>query len=71
MVLAQYEGFAMSKRRLVAESHADGVSVPMVSRRHSVPTSRIYAWRGDAGFKPAASEEDAAFISVGEISEIW
>ena len=36
------------KRRLVAESQGDGVSVPMVSRRHDVPTRRIYAWRGDA-----------------------
>jgi transposase len=54
------------KRRLVAESHGDGVSVPMVSRRHGVPTNRIFAWRGDARFQPAASD-DAGFISV-EIS---
>ena len=45
------------KRRLVAESHGDGVSVPMVSRRHGVPTNRIYAWRGDARFQPAASDD--------------
>lgn len=51
------------KRRLVAESRADGVSVPMVSRRHGVPTSRIYSWRGDARFQPDASE-DAAFFPV-------
>ena len=38
------------KRQLVAESRADGVSVPMVSKRHGVPTSRIYSWRGDARF---------------------
>ena len=45
------------KRRLVAESHGDGVSVPMVSLCHGVPTNRMYAWRGDALFQPAASHE--------------
>ena len=35
------------KRKLVAESSADGVSVPMVAQRHGVPENRIYAWRGD------------------------
>ena len=54
------------KRRLVAESHGDGVSVLTVSRRHGVPMNRIYAWRGDARLLPAASD-DAGFISV-EIS---
>ena len=77
MVLARYEGFLMSKRRggrgskysddfkrrLVAEGHADGVSVPIVFRRHGVPTSRIYAWRGDARFQPSASE-DSGFMPV-------
>ena len=47
------------KRRLVAESHVDGVSMPMVSRRHSVPTSRIYSWRGDARFQSDGSAIDA------------
>ena len=51
------------KRRLVAESHGDGVSVLMVSRRHGVPTTRICAWRGDARFQRAVSD-DAGFISV-------
>ena len=51
------------KRRLVTESHADGVSVPMVSRRHGVPTSRIYAWRGDARFQPETLA-DKGFIAV-------
>ena len=54
------------KRRLVAESHGDGVSVPMVSRRHGVPANWIFAWRGDARFHPEASD-DAGFIAV-EIS---
>jgi transposase len=35
------------KRQLVAESQADGVSVPMVSERHGVTAIRIYAWRND------------------------
>ena len=54
------------KLQLVAESHVDGVSVPMVSRHHSVPTSRIYAWRGDVRFQPGGSD-DAGFMPV-EIS---
>jgi transposase len=47
------------KRQLVAESHADGVSVPMVSKRHGVTTSRIYAWRNDPLFQeqPATTTE--------------
>jgi transposase len=32
------------KRKLVAESSADGVSVPMVAQRHGVPDNRIYAY---------------------------
>jgi transposase len=40
------------KQKLVAESRADGVTVPMVSKRYDVPTSRIYSWRGDARFQP-------------------
>lgn len=56
------------KRRLVGESNADGVSVPMVSKRHGVPTSRIYSWRGDARFQPDGSD-DAGFMPV-EISGI-
>ena len=78
MVLAQYEVFAMGKRRagrgskysddfkrlLVAESRADGVSVPMVAKKHGVGANRIYAWRGDARFQPCGLEEDAAFVPV-------
>ncbi|MCP4450511.1 MAG: transposase [Planctomycetes bacterium] len=56
------------KRQLVAESRADGVSVPMVSRQHGVPTSRIYSWRGDARFQPDGSEP-VAFTPV-EISGV-
>ena len=56
------------KWRLVAESHGDGVSVPVVSWRHGVPTNRIFAWRGYARFHPEASD-DAGFIAV-EISGV-
>jgi len=51
------------KRQLVAESRADGVSVPMVSKRHGVPTNRIYAWRGDPRFQPDGGE-------IGEFSPV-
>jgi transposase len=40
------------KMQLVGESRAAGVTVPMVSKLHGVPTSRIYSWRGDARFQP-------------------
>ena len=77
MLLAQYEDVLMTKRRggrsskysdvfkrqLVEESHAAGVSVPMVAKKHSVGTNQIYAWRGDARFQPDAPE-DAAFMPV-------
>ena len=39
------------KRQLVVESRAAGTTVPMVSKRHGVPTSRIYAWRQDERFQ--------------------
>lgn len=54
------------KRQLVAESRVDGTTVPMVSARHGVPTSRIYSWRGDPHFQPD-TPETAAFTAV-EIS---
>jgi transposase len=44
------------KRQLVAESHAVGATVPIVSKQHGVPTSRIYSWRGDARFQPSEVE---------------
>lgn len=47
------------KRQLVSESLADGVSVPIVSKRHGVPTNRIYAWRGDTRFQSDGSAVDA------------
>jgi transposase len=40
------------KQKLVAESRAEGVTVPMVTKKHGVPTSRIYSWRGDPRFQP-------------------
>jgi transposase len=44
------------KRQLVAESSVVGTTVPMVSKRHGVSTSRIYSWRGDARFQPSEVE---------------
>ena len=54
------------KRQLVAESRAGGVTVPMVSKRHGVPTSRIYSWRGDGRF--AANGAQAAGFTPVEVS---
>ncbi len=56
------------KRKLVAESIADGVSVPMVAKKHGVGTNRIYAWRSDGRFQPDAAEV-TAFIPV-EVSDV-
>ena len=47
------------KRKLVAESSADGVSVPMVAKKHGVPENRIYSWRGDPRFQPDEVEVTA------------
>ena len=47
------------KRKLVVQSSADGVSVPMVAKKHSVPENRIYAWRGDPRFQPDEAEVTA------------
>lgn len=33
-----------------------GATVPMVSKQHGVPTSRIYSWRGYARFQPSEVE---------------
>ena len=77
MVLAQYEVFLMSKRlggkvakysddfkrKLVAQSRVAGVSVSMVAKKHGVDPNRIYTWRGEARFQPAAPE-DVGFIPV-------
>ena len=55
------------KRQLVAESYAAGATVPIVSRLHGVPTSRIYSWRGDARFQPG-EVESPGFVAV-EVSD--
>jgi transposase len=51
------------KRKLVAESHVVGVSVPMVAKKHGVDPNRIYTWRGDTRFQPDAPE-DGGFIPI-------
>jgi transposase len=55
------------KRKLVAESSADGVSVPMVAQRHGVPENRIYAWRGDPRFQP--DDTDAPAFTPVEVAD--
>lgn len=61
------EGF---KKQLVAESRADGVTVPMVANKHGVPTSRIYSWRGDARFQPTDISPPAFTpVEVADVGE--
>lgn len=55
------------KRQLVAESHAAGATVLLVSKQHGVPASRIYPWRGDARFQPS-EVETPGFVAV-EVSD--
>ena len=52
------------KRQLVAESNISGTTIPMVSKQHGVPTSRIYSWRGDVRFQPS-DIETPGFTPVG------
>lgn len=47
------------KIRLVAESRLAGVTVGLVSKRHGVPTNRIYAWRQDARFQGGEGDLDS------------
>jgi transposase len=49
---------------LVAESNISGTTIPMVSKQHGVPTSRIYSWRGDVRFQPS-DIETPGFTPVG------
>lgn len=51
------------KTKLVLESQVSGVTVPMVSKRHGVPTGRIYAWRADERFQGEGSNP-TCFTSV-------
>jgi hypothetical protein len=55
------------KRQLVAESNISGATVPMVSKQHGVPTSRIYSWRGDVRFQPS-EVETPGFVAI-EVSD--
>jgi transposase len=56
------------KKQLVGESCAAGASVPMVGKRHGVPTSRIYSWRSDPRFQPDDTES-STFTPVDIIHE--
>lgn len=53
------------KSQLVAESRASCATVPMISKRHGVPTSRIYSWRGDARFQ--TTETDTPRFTAVEV----
>lgn len=55
------------KKQLVAESRTDGVTVPMVAKKHGVPTSRIYSWRGDPRFQ--ATEIATADFTAIEVAD--
>jgi transposase len=55
------------KRQLVAKSYGVGVTVPMVSKKHGVPASRIYSWRGDMRFQ-TSEVEMPGFTSI-EVSD--
>ena len=43
------------KTKLVLASRVSGVTVPMVSKQHGVPTGRIYSWRADERFQGEGS----------------
>ena len=56
------------KRKLVAESSAAGMSVPLVAKQLGVGTNRIHADRSDGRFQPDDTE-NPAFTPV-EISDV-
>lgn len=59
------------KRQLVAESFEAGVTVPMVSKRHNVPTSRIYSWRQDTRFHAVSvAEPDFTAVEVVDAPDL-
>lgn len=45
--------------QLVAESLVTGVTVPQVAKRHGVPSSQIYKWRGDDRYAPTSSPAES------------
>ncbi len=58
------------KKRLVLESHEDGTTVPMVSKRHGVRSNRIYSWRQDPRFQRGEKGSDSSdFLEVGVIPD--
>ena len=53
------------KRRIVAQTHAPGVSVSQVGRRYDVNANLIFTWHRGPRYKPAADGDDAAsFLPV-------
>ncbi|SDQ97736.1 transposase [Pseudovibrio sp. Tun.PSC04-5.I4] len=55
------------KMQLVAESLNAGTTVPMVSKRHGVLASRIYAWRQDERFRDGSL--DPSGFAVVEVTD--
>ena len=56
------------KRQLGAHSNISGTTVPMISKQHGVPTSRIYSWRGDVRFQPSDIETpDFTPVEVADV----
>lgn len=58
------------KQQLVAESRSNGVTVPMVAKKHGVPTNRIYSWRGDPRYQATKTvTADFTPIEVADTGE--
>ena len=58
------------KRRIVAQTHAPGVSVSQVRRRYDVNANLILTWRRDPRYKLAADTDDApSFLPVEVVPE--
>ncbi len=58
------------KIQMVEECRVLGATVPIVSNRHGVPTSRIYAWRMDKRYQgDAEPPQDTGFVEVAVAGE--
>ena len=55
------------KRRIVAHTHAPGVSVSHVGRRYDVNANLIFTWRRDHRYKPSVDGDDIPFFLPVEV----